>query len=132
MLRKHADKCGGEGELLTVAGDSLVAYYEILRNEGRAMTTRGKMRLMHHGVNHILAYQNAGGHMVPKHHAFVHLTRGILFSGNPRFTSTYEDEHENGVVGQIALRVHGTTFTSSVFERLEVLDTLLSPEYRKL
>ena len=59
--------------------------------------------------------------MVPKHHGFAHLTQGILFSGNPRFTATYEDEHENGVVAKIALRVHRSTFVKSVFERLDVL-----------
>jgi hypothetical protein len=33
---------------------------------------------------------------------------------------TYEDEHENGVDAKVCLHVHGATFQSSTFERIEL------------
>ena len=126
MLHKYKEVCGLQGQFLAASGDALVSYYELCRTEPRNMGIRARLDLMTHAKNHVIAYRRAGGHMVPKHHGFMHLTRGILFSGNPRCTGTYEDEHENGVVAAVALRVHRANFTRSVFERLEVYDHLVN------
>ena len=124
MLRKHAAVCGQEGELLQEACNSLCAYYDLLKKEPRKMTLRAKLHLFGQCVSHVQAYKAAGGHLVAKHHGFIHLTRSILTSGNPRFTSTYEDEHENGVCASICKIVHRSTMVRSAFERLEVLEKL--------
>ena len=88
------------------------------------MQPHDKVNLMNYCINHLVTYKKAGCRMVPKHHAFIHLTRGINFSGNPRYTSTYEDESENGIIAQIGMKVHRSTFVKSVFERLEVYNAL--------
>ena len=125
LLLKHRNKCGIEGEFLADAGTSLVKYYDVLRREPRCMRVSVKLELLDHCINHLVAYKRAGGHMVPKHHGFVHLTRNIIFSGNPRYTSTYEDESENGIIAGIAERVHRSTFVKCTFERLEVHERLV-------
>ena len=88
------------------------------------MRRRAKLDLFGLCKSHVQAYKAAGGHLVAKHHGFIHLTRSILTSGNPRFTSTYEDEHENGVCASICNIVHRSTMVRSAFERLEVLEKL--------
>jgi hypothetical protein len=127
LMQKHIAICGKEGQFLAAAGSSLVAYYDVLRTEHRKMNLKAKLELMNHCINHLEAYKLAGGHMVPKHHGFVHLTRSINFSGNPRCTSTYEDESENGIVAAVGVRVHRSTFVKSTFERLELYQELVRP-----
>jgi hypothetical protein len=56
--------------------------------------------------------------MVPKHHAFVHLTNEINKSGNPRYHSTYEDESLNDYVAKIGRSAHPLAFTRTLFEKL--------------
>jgi hypothetical protein len=48
--------------------------------------------------------------------------------GNPKCVSTYEDEHENGVVARVGLHTHGSSFARTIFERIE----LQNPERRML
>ena len=88
------------------------------------MKWSSKKKLFNHCICHVQAYRRAGGCMVPKHHGFIHLTRSILFSGNPRFSATYEDESENGVIAAICKKVHRSTMIKSLFEHLEVLEVL--------
>ena len=59
--------------------------------------------------------------MVPKNHSWIHMSFASRFGGNPAFSSTYEDESENGVVAAIGAKAHPHTFAKSVFQRLELL-----------
>jgi hypothetical protein len=127
LMQKHSAVCGDEGELLAVAGSSLVAFYDMLRKEQRRLRLADRKKLMGHCINHLQAYRQAGGHMVPKHHGFMHMTRNVAHTGNPRYTGTYEDEHENGIIAEIGQRVHRSTFVRSTFERLDVFDRLVRP-----
>ena len=117
-------KATHEGTLLHSAGSSLLQYYHIIASEPRKVPFDSQLQLMSHCVNHLLCYKDAGGHMVPKHHGMVHLTQGVCTGGNPAYSSTYEDESENGEVGKIGITAHGLTWTKTVFEHLQVLDEL--------
>ena len=125
MLRKYRHKCGEQGQLLAESCDQLIMYYDLLRSEHRRMRKGSQRKLLDHCIISIQAYKAAGGYMVPKHHAFVHLSKEPAFSGNPRFKSTYEDESENGIIAKICTRVHRSTFVTSVFERIQVYDACL-------
>ena len=100
--------------------------YDIMDEEPRLMPFKSRQRLVDAVVNHVVLYKAAGGHLVHKHHGIVHLALSAEKSGNPKCNSTYEDEHENGIIAQIGLHVHGSTFAKSVFERIE----LQNPECR--
>ena len=92
------------------------------------MSLLGREKLISSMVNHVVLYKAAGGHLVYKHHGAIHMVLLAGFQGNPKSVSTYENEHENGVVAKIGVRVHGASFSKSVFERLE----LQNPERRML
>ena len=100
--------------------------YAVMEEESRCMSFKARRRLVSAAVNHVSFYKAAGGHLVHKHHGLIHMALSAGRIGNPRCVSTYEDEHENGVVARIGLHVHGSTFAKSVFERLE----LQNPERR--
>ena len=126
-LVKKVD-CGKQGKLLALSGQSLLDCYEVMDEEPRRMTLLGREKLISSMVNHVVLYKAAGGHLVYKHHGAIHMVLLAGFQGNPKSVSTYEDEHENGVVAKIGVRVHGASFSKSVFERLE----LQNPERRML
>ena len=88
------------------------------------MSLPSRLALMHHCLNFIRCYQDAGGHMVPKFHGMMHLTREVIRSGSPAYKSTYTDEHENGVVKLVGESAHRCTWTRSIFEKLEVMEEL--------
>ena len=117
---------GPSGKLLAKAGKALLDVYEVMDVEPRRMSISAQARLIASMVSHVVLYQVAGGHMVYKHHGCIHMALSARYIGNPKYVSTYEDEHENGVVAKIALHAHGATFAKSVFERLE----LQNPERR--
>ena len=123
-MEKH--DCGVKAKVLAKAGEALFDVYEVMEQEPRRMTLQARNRLIASMVNHVTLYRSAGGHMVYKHHGAIHMALNAGFQGNPRHVSTYEDEHENGETAKISLRVHGSTFAKSVFERFE----LQNPERR--
>jgi hypothetical protein len=124
LMQKH--KCKQKGQLLARSGEALMDFYAVMEEESRCMSFKAKRRLVSAAVNHVSFYKAAGGHLVHKHHGLIHMALSAGRIGNPRCVSTYEDEHENGVVARIGLHVHGSTFAKSVFERLE----LQNPERR--
>ena len=121
-LKAHAEALDTTGKLLLQAGLALFEYYDILQAEHRKMPFAAHNHLLTCAKNHLACYQAAGGHMVPKHHMMLHLTLSSKISGNPAYFSTYEDEHENGIVAKMCLAAHGLTFHMSTFERLVVLE----------
>lgn len=110
--------------LLVQAGQSLLDWYDIIGESSRVVSFGRRAELFKHCVNHIVLYKEAGGHMVPKHHCFWHLTQKVTSAGNPACFATYEDETENGQIAKIGLMVHSRTFDRSVFERLELADRM--------
>ena len=124
MLAKHAERCGQKGAYLLEACEQLIKWYDLVKAEPRNMRVAKKIQLFGHAMSHLQAYKAGGGHMVPKHHGFIHLTKSILTSGNPRFSGTYEDENENGEIADICGKVHRLTMVKSTFERLDVKETM--------
>ena len=118
--------CGHKGKLLALAGRELMRHYEIMDMESRRMTLKGRQELVTTAVNHCSLYKAVGGHMVHKHHGWIHMSLSAGRTGNPKCVSTYEDEHENGVIALIGGVCHGTTFSRSIFERLELQDRRFS------
>ena len=116
----HRHNCGTKGAALAKAGDALLQLYKTMENEPRRISTKAAQTMIASIVNHVAFYQDAGGHMVYKHHGAIHMALNAQWQGNPRHVSTYEDESENGVCARIGLRAHGLTFAKSVFERIEV------------
>ena len=126
LMQKY--DCGPNGKLLARAGVALMEAYDIMHLEPRRMSFKARQGLLVAMINHVVCYQAAGGHLVYKHHGAIHLALMAGWFGNPRHVSTYEDEHENGVLAKIGLRVHGSTFAKSIFERFE----LHNPQRRPL
>ena len=105
---------------LAQAGEKLMDMYAVMEREPRCMSLEARQKLLASAVNHVLLYKLAGGHLVPKHHGIVHMALSAGQQGNPKFVSTYEDEHENGSDAKVGLHVHGMTFEVSTFERIEL------------
>lgn len=118
LMQKH--DCGESGRLLAKAGENLMDMYHVMEIEPRVMSLQARQRLLSAMVNHVVLYRAAGGHLVYKHHGGIHMTLMAGWLGNPRHVSTYEDEHENGIVAKVGLHVHGLTFSKSIFERIEL------------
>ena len=106
------------------AGAHLLTYYDIIQHGHRKLAIKDYLNLFTHCISHIRLYKAAGGMPIPKHHMWMHLTQDAMQTGNPSFTSTYEDESENGMIAHIALACHRSRFEISLFERLDVLDRL--------
>jgi len=105
---------------LARAGEALMKMYAEMEREPRCMSFAARHRLVASAVNHVVFYKAAGGHLVHKHHGLIHMALSAGGQGNPKCVSTYEDEHENGVDAKVCLHVHGATFQSSTFERIEL------------
>ena len=114
--------CGENGRLLAAAGQALLKHYDILDRDSRRMPSGSKRFLLETARDHVLLYKRAGGHLVYKHHGIIHLALSAKLHGNPKCASSYEDEHENGIVARIGAVVHPRQFPTSVFERLAMLD----------
>ena len=119
-LMQHDSIACKKGKLLFQAGKALLKVYMIMDMEPRRMSLTSRRDLLEAMVKHVELYKAAGCHVVYKHHGGIHLARQAAWHGNPKSISTYEDEHENGIVAKIGLQVHGATFAKSVFERLEL------------
>lgn len=118
LMQKHG--LGTQGRLLARAGEALMDVYQVMAREPRKVSLEGRQQLVAAMVNHVVCYKAAGGHLVYKHHGAIHMALMAGSLGNPRHISTYEDEHENGMIARIGIGVHGATFAKSVFERLEL------------
>jgi hypothetical protein len=118
LMQKHDTT--EKGKLLAMAGNALLELYETMESEPRVVSFSARKQMVSAMVNHDVFYRAAGGHMVYKHHGALHMVLSAGWHGNPKFVSTYEDEHENGVIARVGLHVHGLTFAKSIFERLEL------------
>ena len=117
-MQKH--ECGQKGKLLARAGEALMEMYAVMEQESERMSLAARQHLVSSAVNHVQFYKAARGDLVHKHHGLIHMALSASRVGNPKCVSTYEDEHENGVVAKVGMHVHGSTFAKSVFERLEL------------
>ena len=114
------DNVGPKGRLLAEAGRHLMENYRIMEDNPRKMSMHARRALLASAINHVVLYKQAGGHLVPKHHSWIHMALEAGVTGNPKVISTYEDESENGVLSRIAVAVHPSTFAISSFQRLSL------------
>ena len=67
----------------------------------------------------MVLYKAAGGAMMPKHHAGVHLVNELKIFGNPRETDTWEDESENGELAKVVAKSSNSgQFALTVFQKI--------------
>ena len=116
--------CGVKGRLLARAGRCLMEHDAIMEAESRRMSLIARRELLATAVNHVTFYKAAGGHLVYKHHSWIHMALSADHVGNAKTVSTYEDENVNGIIARIGAVVHGTTVSKSIFERLDLRDCL--------
>eukprot|EP00959_Pyramimonas_sp_CCMP1952_P434723 9102584-Pyramimonas_sp.AAC.1 len=69
---------------------------------GRKIPPHTHQKLLTLCVEHLKAYDRAGGMFTPKQHLFVHLTAHMIFFGNPRHRSTWHDETLNKAIRSAA------------------------------
>ena len=122
-----AKQCVGQNDkfkLLAKAGDALLCVKRILKREHRRISPPVVDEMMDACKQHNICFQLAGASLSPKHHRLVHMCVSVSVSGNPSYHSTFQDEHENGVVARQSTKCHKLTFQKSVFERIVVGEKL--------
>ena len=119
IARKHA-ATSHKMELLAMSGLALLEVKRIQADYSKQVPYSEQRKYIHAAIKHVVTYQAAGGHMVPKHHELLHLCKGVAYNGNPSSYATWWDEHENGLVAKICTSVHSSLFVSAVFERILV------------
>ena len=77
------------GPELRVAGESLVRYVELLKEQPLEVPANVCHELMGCCVRHLMMIGRAAVGYVPKHHLWVHLVKRIPWMGNPRFYATF-------------------------------------------
>ena len=104
---------------LAAAGTWLCELIEMSRTSPRRVEAPDQVLFLNAYMNFLSGYVSAGGKLVPKFHASVHMWRDHLrFHGNPKHTATWEDESENGIEAKVAAIAHPLTFALSVFQRI--------------
>jgi hypothetical protein len=111
--------------LFVNAGNALLGIREIFRKYPRKLPDDIIINLFSLGKRHVTTMIAAGCHSVPKHHQFMHMLFDSKRNGNPKSYSAWYDEHENGVLARMCVRLHVVTFNTSVFERLLLQEFLL-------
>ena len=84
----------------------------------RKLSVEVQQELWNQALTHILAYQEAGGHCIPKHHLMIHLVAQMCRHGNARFYHTFVDESLNGDLADLGGKLSTQTFMISVFRRV--------------
>ena len=100
------------------AGHALETWYAVCAIASRGMTVEQQQVLLDAVIEHNTHYLAAGGHLVPKHHYWMHLAWDIVKTGNPRLFHCYQDESMNGRISQISASCHKLTFVRSVFRKV--------------
>lgn len=122
LLMEFCDRSGVRGQLLIESGQALSSMLRIMCERPRVLDANTRSHLLDLARTHILKYQQAGCHMVYKHHALIHLIRSSGFHGNPCFFSTYQDETENGDCAKICGSVHVDKFSEATLGKLLLLE----------
>ena len=115
----HAHRNDGF-KLLATSGSALMEAKSIFKNAPKKLGPDLEAALMKSCVSHLVSYRAVGGHMVPKHHEYFHLCKLASFFGNPSYSSTWNDESENGLIKKMFITIHSSNFEISMFERLLV------------
>ena len=110
---------GTAGNFLQGCCVELDAWYSILKNEGRNLSSGSLNKLRQHATRFLTFWKRFGGRETPKHHFFWHIAERADIHGNPRMYWTYLDESENRAMSQVAKSLHGgSTFYVTFLQRV--------------
>jgi hypothetical protein len=104
-------------KFLLASGLAAVDVNTIIKDAPRLMSGDDQQRLLNAYLKHCAMYVRAGGHLVPKHHLFIHCIQRIDVLGNPKYYTCYHDESLNGVVIKLARSCHRMTFMQTVHDK---------------
>eukprot|EP00959_Pyramimonas_sp_CCMP1952_P405283 8494290-Pyramimonas_sp.AAC.1 len=105
-------------ETLAAAGECLLEWLSIIRANPESIPAHDAETLVELSLRHICLMQDYGATLLPKHHAWVHMSLRVPSHGNPRFHSCFLDESLNSKLRALCQISHGTTWEKSVFERV--------------
>ena len=110
---------GERGNFLEAACIELDAWYNIMKSCDRHLSRANLSDLRRHATRFLTYWKHFGGHMIPKHHFFWHLSERADMHGNPRLYWTYSDEAENRLMAIVAQSVHaGPRFYDSFLQKV--------------
>lgn len=108
-------------ERLLLAANLVEEFFTILYRNGPRVIDADCLRLVHISKMHCAAMRSVNAALKPKHHWRVEMCQETRWSGNPLFTSTYEDESFNMVISGVARGIHPRAFCRSLSKRLRAL-----------
>ena len=120
LAHDHVGQLGDRGPHLVGAGIELCGVYTHMRNEGHSVGPQAAHALVDAGLRHLGQCVAAGNHMVPKHHAFVHLLEQAFDHGNPRTFSTYTDESLNGALAIVSHNASVAKLSETLLRKSEL------------
>ena len=126
FLKKHiAEDEFKRGKGLLAASEALLEWYRIVKSHGVRIPMPECQRALGLATKHnSLCSRHSNYSCKPKHHGLVEMTKAMPFSGNPAFSSTYNDESLNSVIARIARSVHPKNFTIEVLCKYFLLRSL--------
>ena len=81
LLEEHADLVRDQGGPdLVAAGHELLAWLRVCAEQPRVMSQRASEQLLWHALCHVIYSKRGGVDMVPKYHAFIHLSARCFYS----------------------------------------------------
>ena len=123
FLQRRGQNVAHYQELLQ-AGLALDNWLGITRDGGKVLLAQECQSLLDNAQRHLLFAQQAGIHMVPKHHLFVHLSWQSFDLGNPKVWSCFLDEGLNLVLRNLAAACHRARQEERIFTSFDLLGKL--------
>ena len=126
FLKKHiaADEFK-KGEGLLAASEALLEWYNILRSNGIKIPAPECERALGLIKKHNLLWSRHSEYSCkPKHHGLLEMTKAMPYSGNPEWTSTYNDETLDSLIARIARSVHPKNCAIEVLRKYFLLRSI--------
>ena len=120
LASEHVGRLGRAGPHLVGAGAELLSVYALMHGHGADMGPVATNNLVESGLRHLGQYKQAGCHLVPKHHAFVHLLQQVHVHGNPRVYTTYMDESLNGKLASVGRHANVKRLAETLLRKFEL------------
>ena len=131
LLEKHKAKLMAESpimaqrtEFLLAAGFAAIKFDELLDSAPRQPNLETLEAMLACILRHNKLFHLAGGGLMPKHHAMIHMIQRSQYLGNPKTYHTYHDEAINGLIKRIAASARRNTFCFTVIYKYHILQLL--------
>jgi hypothetical protein len=122
LLRRRGVVLGANADCLLQAGEQLLRWFTIVKGSPNDMSHLQLQQMCDAGVRHINLAKLGGVHMLPKHHLFIHLLRGAVANGNPRFYATFRDEGANRVLAAVARSAYAAVWEQRIYSNFDRLE----------